>query len=425
MASDHDPELLAQLLEEWQNRVRRGEKPDLNEYVGKYPDLAGELRQLLPGLAALEELKGDALDHTIAPLSTGGGAVAAPKLEQLGDYRILREVGHGGMGVVYEAEQVSLGRRVALKVLPQKLISDAKQKRRFEREAKAAARLHHTNIVPVFGVGEQDGQPYYVMQFIQGLSLDAVLSELKRPETASGAPTATAPIERSQDVSAADVARSLVTGEFAAATGADLVPAVTPPGSGSGAQSGRYLSLSASATAVSLRGLSKNGATSGRRHTYWQSVASIGNQVAGALEYAHKQGILHRDVKPSNLLLDTRGTVWVADFGLGKTEDQQDLTHTGDTLGTLRDMPPEAFDGRTDARSDVYSLGLTLYELLALRPAFDERARHRLVKQVTTTDPPRLDRLNPSIPRDLVTVVHKAIDREPVRRYVSAGEFEA
>src|SRR2546430_4596877 len=103
-----------------------------------------------------------------------------PPLEQLGDFRILREIGHGGMGIVYEAEQVSLGRHVALKVLPQKMLVDAKAKRRFEREAKAAAKLHHTNIVPVFGVGEHDGQPFYVMQFIQGLGLDLVLEELKQ-----------------------------------------------------------------------------------------------------------------------------------------------------------------------------------------------------------------------------------------------------
>ena len=116
--------------------------------------------------------------------------------------------------------------------------------------------------------------------------------------------------------------------------------------------------------------------------------------MADALEYAHRQGIRHRDIKPSNLLLDTTGTVWVTDFGLAKADDQQNLTHTGDVLGTLRYMPPEAFDGKADARGDVYSLGLTLYELLALRPAFDEKERSRLIKQVTTEEPARLDRLN-------------------------------
>src|SRR5207302_7070398 len=160
------------------------------------------------------------------------------------------------------------------------------------------------------------------------------------------------------------------------------------------------------------------GRRSGKKQlTYWQSVAKIGVQVADALEYAHRQGILHRDIKPSNLLLDTTGTVWVTDFGLAKADDQQDLTHTGDVLGTLRYMPPEAFDGKADARGDVYALGLTLYELLALRPAFDEKDRPRLIKQVTGSEPPRLHRLNRAIPRDLVTIVHKAMEREPGQRY--------
>ena len=154
-------------------------------------------------------------------------------------------------------------------------------------------------------------------------------------------------------------------------------------------------------------------------------MARIGVQVADALEYAHKQGVLHRDIKPSNLLLDTRGTVWVTDFGLAKADDQQNLTHTGDILGTLRYMPPEAFEGKSDARGDVYSLGLTLYELLAFRPAFDERDRNRLIKQVTTEEPARLDRLNPEVPRDLETIVHKAIDRDPAHRYATAGELAA
>ena len=144
-------------------------------------------------------------------------------------------------------------------------------------------------------------------------------------------------------------------------------------------------------------------------------------QVAEALEYAHKQGIQHRDIKPSNLLLDAQGTVWVTDFGLAKADDQQNLTHTGDILGTLRYMPPEAFEGKTDARSDVYSLGLTLYEMLAFRPAFDEKERNRLIKQVTEAEPDRLGKLNRHVPRDLETIVHKAIDKDPARRYASAG----
>src|SRR5262249_11104708 len=150
-----------------------------------------------------------------------------------------------------------------------------------------------------------------------------------------------------------------------------------------------------------------------------------GIQVASALEYAHKQGIVHRDIKPANLLLDTCGTVWVTDFGLAKADDQENLTHTGDILGTLRYMAPEAFEGKASARSDVYSLGLTLYELLALRPAFDETHRPRLIQQVTAAEPVRLRKLNAAVPRDLETIVHKAMERDSGQRYQTAADLGA
>jgi WD40 repeat protein/tetratricopeptide (TPR) repeat protein len=152
-------------------------------------------------------------------------------------------------------------------------------------------------------------------------------------------------------------------------------------------------------------------------------VARVGIQVAEALAYAHGQGVLHRDIKPSNLLLDTEGTVWVTDFGLAKAADSDDLTHTGDIVGTLRYMPPERFGGHGDARSDVYALGLTLYELLTLRPAFDEANRARLIEQVLHAEPPRPRKLNPAVPRDLETVVLKATSRDPAHRYPTAAEM--
>src|SRR5262249_55499035 len=180
------------------------------------------------------------------------------------------------------------------------------------------------------------------------------------------------------------------------------------------------------ASGVTLPGLNESApGRKPRKLTYWQSVARVGVQVADALEYAHRQGVLHRDIKPSNLLLDLKGTVWVTDFGLAKAEGSDNLTHTGDVLGTLRYMPPEAFDGRFDGRGDVYSLGLTLYELAALRPAFDERNRQRLIKQVTTEEPPRLHAVRPEVPRDLATIIEKAIEKDPARRYASAAELEA
>jgi WD40 repeat protein len=363
------------------------------------------------------------------------------------------------MGVVYEAEQVSLGRHVALKVLPHQALANAKHKRRFQREARAAAKLHHTNIVPVFGVGEHEGLPYYVMQFIQGLGLDLVLEELKRMQPGA-APTSLPSggeirVSRrdvsGRDVAAAEVARSLMSGTFRQATDDDdeaaerearlalvaTVDAPTPDGAPDRAPDGASApaiaatsslsdSFTASSSSITLPGNSSAAGQRARKaQSYWQSVADIGRQVADALDYAHKQGILHRDVKPSNLLLDLRGTVWVTDFGLAKVADPgaDNITQAGDILGTLRYMPPEAFDGKSDVRTDVYSLGLTMYELLAMRPAFDEKDRHKLIKQVTTGEPAALAKVNRDAPRDLVTIIHKAIDREPGRRYATAADM--
>ncbi len=166
--------LLTRLADELAARCRAGGRPPLQEYIDRYPELADDLRELVPAMVEIEQVREDQQEA-----AASAAAPPAPALRQLGDFRILREVGKGGMGIVYEAEQVSLGRHVALKLLPKSMLLDAQAKRRFEREAKAAARLHHTNIVPVFGVSEQDGLPYYVMQFIQGLGLDEVLDELK------------------------------------------------------------------------------------------------------------------------------------------------------------------------------------------------------------------------------------------------------
>jgi eukaryotic-like serine/threonine-protein kinase len=429
--------LLNRLGDEFVERYRRGERPSLQEYVDRHPKLADEIREYFPALAEVEQVKENRREVQEPP-----SHIPLPALERIGDYRIIREIGRGGMGVVYEAEQVSLGRHVALKVLPQQFRQDARTKTRFEREAKAAAKLHHTNIVPVFGVGEQDGLRYYVMQFIQGLGLDEVLLELKRLQPGPGGSlsvcmlTGGGPLASLEDVSTASLARSLLTGRFALAGKEGSGPPAAPPATADQALGAAADQVPVAQTPVALRlsdtfSLSSSSAMlpgvaaarkAGKKQpTYWQSVARIGVQVAEALEHAHKQGVLHRDVKPSNLLLDNGGTVWVTDFGLAKVADQPNLTHTGDILGTLRYMPPEAFDGRADQRGDVYSLGLTLYELLALRPAFEDKEQNRLIKRVTTAEPPRLDKLNREIPRDLVTIVHKAIDRETARRYPTAA----
>jgi WD40 repeat protein/serine/threonine protein kinase/tetratricopeptide (TPR) repeat protein len=440
-SADRNP--VEELAEEFLERFRQGERPSLSEYTRQFPALAEEIRELFPALVMLEDVRPAGATGSKSP-SGSANATGGKKLERLGDYRILREVGRGGMGIVYEAEQESLGRHVALKVLPSQALLDPRHLQRFQREAKAAARLHHTNIVPVFGVGEQDGLHYYVMQFIQGQGLEQVLAVLQRlrgvPASTVMSPpigqgSAHAVIQSDPSVagpmsfelaSAAIAANSLLTGIFALPK-KDMQTARQPDRETdeepSAVSLSPSLSVSLSSSEVHLPGQTQQATLSHSGQPYWHSVARIGIQVADALAYAHGQGTLHRDIKPSNLLLDTQGIVWVTDFGLAKANDSEDLTHTGDVVGTLRYMAPERFKGHADARSDIYALGLTLYELLTLRPAFDASERNRLFLQVMSIDPPRPRKVNPAVPRDLETIVCKAVARDPGHRYQSAAEM--
>lgn len=416
---------------------------------------------------------------TVIGQSHSGGSPppASPIPERLGDFRILREVGKGGMGIVYEAVQESLDRRVALKVLANHSMLDDKSLQRFWQESRAAASLHHTNIVPVFGIGEHDGLHYYVMQFIDGLGLREIINELNRlggavaqPSTigdgnGTAADAAANGEPRDDDGGGAEtIALALLQGRFGIGVGdtamsdasttsmadpvsrsrswdeqlAEMPTAITTRPADPSAASEEsdsqatqpfaaqppYDDLTdpqaddlASASDVRSRPLAK------LDRRYWQSVAQIGIRVAEAIDYAHGHGVLHRDIKPSNLLVDTNGGVWITDFGLAKAAGGHDLTLTGDIVGTIRYMAPERFDGQGDVRSDIYSLGLTLYELLTHRPAFSDTDHHRLMKRVLSEDPPRPRKLRPDVPRDLETIVLKAIAREPYRRYQTAREL--
>jgi serine/threonine protein kinase/WD40 repeat protein len=408
--SERDP--IEELAEEFLERYRGGERRSVDDYAVRYPELAERIRKLFPTLLMMERARPSPLERV--PRSEG--TRAERRIEHLGDYRILRELGRGGMGIVYEAEQESLGRHVALKVLPGHSVLDARHLERFRREAKTAARLHHTNIVPVHGIGEQDGLHYIVMQFIQGLGLDEVLAELIRlrqrkpdaPGPGGARPARPAP------GSAADVAQALLSGEFAASRIHDESP---PPADQRAPESGHRSS-------IRLPGHAHNSTLSESGWPYWRSIARVGLQVADALAHAHAQGILHRDIKPSNLLLDAHGVVWITDFGLAKTiDDAENLTHTGDIVGTMRYMAPERFQGKADVRSDVYALGLTLYELLTLRPAFGASERDQLMAQVLRDEPPRPRKLDPRVPRDLETIVLKAAARDPALRYQTPAEL--
>jgi serine/threonine protein kinase/WD40 repeat protein len=415
--SSSDREPIEELAESFLARFRAGERPSLTEYTAAHPELADQIRELFPALVEMEQAVsavGPGTGPVVAKAEMGGAV-----LPTLGDFRIIREIGRGGMGVVYEAEQESLGRHVALKVFAPWTRAEPKLIERFQREAKAAARLHHTNIVPVFGVGEQDGQRYYAMQFIQGQGLDAILHELRRlrsapePEDAGAVPpepTRSAPL-------AVTVAHGLLTGRFGhlpTEAGGDRTAADSPAAG---------FELAGASRAPAPAGPSSDAShwASQPGASYARTIARVGLQVAEALAHAHGQGILHRDIKPSNLLLDVDGNVWVTDFGLAKSDDAEALTEAGDILGTIRYMAPERFRGDSGAGSDIYGLGLTLYELLTLRPAFDAGDRAHLIDHILRHDPPPPRVLEPKIPRDLETIVLKAMAKYLGDRYGSAG----
>ena len=414
------PDLLNELAHEFAERYRRGERPSPTEYADRHPELASQIRELFPAVVELERggaAKGPPGGPNLPPDSKGG---APPR--QLGDYRILREIGRGGMGIVYEAEQESLGRHVALKVLPAHAALNATHLERFRREARAVARLHHTNIVPVFGVGEADGVHFYAMQFIQGQGLDKVLEEVKRLRGRQGPATEAAGGGNESIIS---IAQGLLSGQFennmslapgdhSGPVAVKVCPA-TPPAAcpAPGECNGPSSMVSGGRAELASR----------TETQYFRGVAQAGLKVADALDYAHRQGILHRDIKPSNLLLDIRGTVWITDFGLAKAEDSDELTGPGDIVGTLRYMAPERFQGQADPRSDIYSLSVTLYELLTLRPAFQDSNRNGLIERVRNETPPRPRKVNRGIPRDLETVVLKAMAKRPADRYPTAQDL--
>jgi len=344
---------IEQLADDFITRLRQGERPSITEYVKQFPDISNELADIIGALLALEDLGDFGQQVESFP----------PVPERLGEYRIVREIGRGGMGVVYAAEQEELGRHVALKVLPSVALLRPTHLERFRREARAAARLHHTNIIPIYGVGAQDGIHYYAMQYIPGRGLDSLLDELKQQKNSSAAETAK--------------------------------------------------------TAITL--LSGSAPTGTTEH--YRGIARVGLQVAEALAHAHEHGVLHRDVKPGNVLLDMNGIAWLGDFGLAYLEGDAPLTSTGGFVGTLRYLAPERFKEEGDARSDIYSLGATLYELLTLRPMFEETDRTRLLRQVAQEDPPAPRKIDRSIPKDLETIVLKAIAKEPADRYAKCADL--
>lgn len=350
-SSEEGRDPFERVADEYVRTLRRGESASVEEWVRRHPELADEIRRLFPTLEAMESLN---------------RAESGTLPDCIGDYTILREVGRGGMGIVYEGRHAALRRHAAVKILPQDLATDSAALRRFQREARAAARLQHSHIVPVYEVGHDGERQFYAMQFVNGVSL-ARLIELRRRRRGA---------------------------DDNAHIGFDSRPEPDVD--------------------TAFRDWFQ-----AEERDWDRRVAEMGRDAAAALQYAHEQGVLHRDVKPSNVMLDQSGTVWILDFGLARIDDPE-FTRTRSLAGTLRYMPPERFRGWCDPRSDVYSLGLTLYELLTLRPAFSESDTASLTQQISESVPTQPRQIRGSIAADLETIVLKAVEKEPADRYESA-----
>jgi serine/threonine protein kinase len=370
-----DEQVLAGLVDQLTAHLQAGRYVNLDEFAAGYPEHRETLRQLMPSLQALAGM-GSASGHTGLDDTRPYPPVDHNlPFGRLGDFRLIREIGRGGMGVVYEAEQLSLSRCVALKLLSLAAALDPRHRQRFMNEAQAAARLHHPNIVPVFAVGCEHGVHYYAMQYIEGHTLAALIKELEHGGT-----------------EAEETGPRKVSSIYARLARSDFF--------GSGCQT--------------------------RSRAFFQTAASLGIQAAEALDYAHQIGLVHRDVKPANLLLDERGNLWVTDFGLARFQTDPGVTQTGDVIGTFRYMSPEqalARRGVVDQRTDIYSLGVTLYELLTQRPLFEAQTRQELLYHLQNTEPLPPRRLNGSVPVELETIVLKALSKNPEDRYGTAQDM--
>jgi len=386
--ADRD-ERLGEAIEAYITLAEAGDAPAPDAFAARYPELGDDLKEALEGLAMVRGLVGDPHEDSGHRLEAG---------RHVAGYRVVGELGRGGMGVVYEAVHVALGRPVALKVLSAYATPDSTGRRRFLNEARTAAGLHHTHIVPVFDVGQVGGLCYYAMQRIEGSGLDRVLRVLRadRPTSAGSG------------------------------TGRSKGPARRPIPEPGDAETGTWIGGGPRLGDAPRRDatLAQPAFAPPRGSAYYRWVAQVGHDAADALDHAHGRGIIHRDIKPSNLLVDGRGSVWVADFGLARRLEDPALTRSDSLLGTPRYMSPEQAESQpVDGRTDVYSLGATLYELLTLRPPFEGQTTAELIRQIVGREPAPLRRSDPRIPRDLETIVLKALGKRPGDRYATAGEL--
>ncbi|MBL8816643.1 MAG: serine/threonine protein kinase [Planctomyces sp.] len=371
MPQENEVDRIDAILDDAVRRIRSGEVVDTAEYCRTDPDLADEIQLLLPAILLLER----------PPLRKTDSREPLPSIP---GYHMIREIGRGGMGIVYEAVQKQLNRRVALKVI-RVGSTNRVQTSRFCREASTAAGLQHPNIVPVFDFGEAEGLAYYSMQLIEGNTLDQMI---KGARISAGEQ-----ITRIETLDA--YGHSLIT---SADTGSQQQ-------FGSNEQSNRQNSVTA------------NRQNSVTEPELTASVMAI-LQVAEALAYAHDRGVLHRDIKPSNIIVDPQGKAWITDFGLAWHIGAESLTADGDIVGTVRYLAPEGFSGQSSAQSDIYSLGLTLYELLEGRPAFTHMDRGRLIAEILNGNAPEL---TAAVPSELATICSTCTQKRAKDRYASAA----
>jgi len=355
---------LDDLVEEFLAGKRAGKAPTLEEFIARHPEQADEIRELFPMIAAMEDAKAD---RQFGP--SGRIRLGAARPSRLGEFRILREIGRGGMGVVFEAHQESLDRRVALKVLP-RTIQNPQVIERFQREARLAASLHHPNIVTVHSIGEEDNTHFFAMQLVHGISWDRLIEHLTRK-----------PEDRLHPLGSV-VAHML---DGTALTGSRNAPAAA-------------------------------------QENYFRQVARLVRDAATGLHYAHGSGMLHRDVKPGNLLLDVEGRVFLTDFGLARALQSAGHAATCDSVGTLRYMAPEQLENRADMRSDVYGLGIAFYELLTLQRAYGALGGEGLLQKMRRGERPDLAMAD-TIPQALRAIILKATDPRPERRFANAAAF--
>jgi serine/threonine protein kinase len=356
-------------------RVDRGEHVEISELVTAYPGCEAELRRFI----AQEGNVHRALANGSPPVTRTHDVSG----RILGDFRLQRIIGRGGMGIVWEAEQLSLKRKVAVKLLPGALCSDVRHRTRFQNEARILAQLAHPNIVNVIAVGEETDTYYFAMQYIEGVTAD----DLIRLWEEAGPPRAA---ETMHGVALLDTDASTRSELDQGCRSSEPPPWI-----------GQQPDL---------------------RERY-RLCARIAREIADALAHAHACGVLHRDVKPSNILLDGSGKARLTDFGLARMYGDATLTATGTILGTLRYASPEQLSGAStgmDERSDVYSLGATLWELVTLKRLFASEDRNSVITRVLKVDSPRPSSLAAGVPRDLETIIVRAMAKEPADRFASA-----